>query len=206
VTSANRRRHHKESDYEDTSMAAELVADARTCLVLTFLLGMTWSVGYLIRGQMARYAAFAFVVANGCVGIFTFLHTVVLNQSLFGELMVRLGFNKGQYMFTPGGAGSRVRRVAKLDREATLKSQTKKKPVKVQAGQEYTDEVAHRSASLTSSDSTSLDSTSTPPDLGASITTVTMAPIVHNYQIIKRPVRRLASAPAKVEDRRHSHW
>jgi len=178
VTSANRRRHTEE-DEEESALLDEFLADAQTCLVLTFLLGITWSIGYLIRGEMARYAAFVFVLANGCVGIFTFLHTIVLNESMLGELMVRLGLRKGQYVFTPGVSSRRVR---KFNREkSTFKEEkTKKKATKKQ---EYKETL--RSTSLTGSDSTSVDTSSTPAEdsmtlqssVTASHTTVSTAAI-----------------------------
>ncbi len=63
----------------------------KSCLILTFLLGVTWSVGFAIHGEFAVYTAYAFVALNSSVGLFLFLHTIFLNENIAGEFKARLG-------------------------------------------------------------------------------------------------------------------
>ncbi len=81
----------------------------KSCLILTFLLGVTWSVGFAIHGEFAVYAAYAFVALNGSVGLFLFLHTVLLNESIAGEFKARLGLiARGEFRLELGGDRSRA--------------------------------------------------------------------------------------------------
>jgi len=191
VTAITRRRHRSD-DSEDASVTRELLADARTCLVLTFLLGITWSVGYLIRGEMAKYAGFAFVAANGGAGIFTLMHAVVLNESVRGEVLVRLGLQKGKYIFTPGKGSRMVKRSNMGEKKAYLRRRSTK-PTVPQERSEY-EMNEDRNASRANSDTTSLDTSSL-----SAVATIDASP-----QSPKIPLRRFTSMPVQVTDRRHS--
>ncbi len=82
-----------------------MAANAKSCVILTFLLGLTWSVGFGVKGELAQYAAYAFVALNGSVGLFLLLHTVLLNESVAGELAARLGIARGRFRLAAGGDG-----------------------------------------------------------------------------------------------------
>ncbi len=113
------------------STADEVFANAKSCLILTFLLGLTWSLGFFITGPLAVYAAYAFVALNGSVGFFLFLHTVLLNESLAGEMKSRLGLSsRGTFRMTfSGGRSKMVRRESSYVRSSAAKGGGRRRKV-----------------------------------------------------------------------------
>ena len=62
----------------------------RGFIILNFLLGTTWAIGFFINGPMAKYMVYVFVLLNGSVGVFIFIHTVILNANLLDEVKIKL--------------------------------------------------------------------------------------------------------------------
>ncbi len=134
------------------TLLEDIRADAKSSIILTFLLGVTWSIGFLIRGNVALYAAYAFVALNGSVGIFIFLHTVLLNDSVYSEMMVRLGLRrKTEFGLTLGGDRSMAFRPSK-------QSQSEKRQVRRRKKPEYVRKVSSGSLPDTSSTASSTSS------------------------------------------------
>lgn len=83
---------------------AEVKGHLKSWTILTFLLGITWASGLLINRVTALYGAYIFVALNGSLGIFTFVHSILLNQSVLGELKIRLGIlDKNEFNLNLGG-------------------------------------------------------------------------------------------------------
>ncbi|XP_059089883.1 latrophilin-like protein LAT-2 [Tigriopus californicus] len=95
---------------------AEVKGHLKSWTILTFLLGITWASGLLINKVTAKYGAYIFVALNGSLGIFTFIHSILLNPSVLGELKIRLGIlDKNEFNLNLGG-----------DRANALKQYTRK--------------------------------------------------------------------------------
>ena len=96
VAKAQKRSNRTEGD--------KIKANLKSFIILTFLLGITWSFGFLINGSLAGVFAFVFVVLNGSIGVFIFVHSVLLNESIMAELKVRLRLKqRGTFAFNFGG-------------------------------------------------------------------------------------------------------
>ena len=118
---------------------AELAAHARSCLILSFLLGLTWSVGFLIAGPLAVYAAYLFVLLNGSLGAFLFVHTVVLNENVAGELRMRLlrrWWTRSEFKATKSGGLSSSS--AKEEEEARRRRRRKERELASKTLSSYT--------------------------------------------------------------------
>ena len=84
----------------------------KSFVILTFLLGVTWSFGFLMVGNLAQVFAFVFVALNGCIGIFILIHAVLFNTALKEEMKIRLKLKeRGDFGFNFGGfRGDAVRK------------------------------------------------------------------------------------------------
>ena len=72
-------------DAKRVSAYARIKGMIRSCLILTFLLGITWIFGFLQMwgGKTAtRIFSFIFVILNCSTGIFIFIYTVILDAKM----------------------------------------------------------------------------------------------------------------------------
>lgn len=98
---ASRRQHD--------SKLAEYKSMMKTWITLSFLLGITWAFGFLINGKQAEFMAYIFIVLNGSNGIFIFVNTVLMNESVMAEVKIRIGCLKKQDVgFTYSGYRSQA--------------------------------------------------------------------------------------------------
>jgi hypothetical protein len=77
----------------------------KTWLILNFLLGITWSTGFLmIDRSTVQYTIYIFVVLNGSTGIFIFVYSILYNKLVMTEIKIRLKLvDKGEFAVTYGG-------------------------------------------------------------------------------------------------------
>ena len=67
-----------------------VVSQLKTWVLLSFLLGLTWTSGLLIQKGTEEFS-YVFVILNCSSGIILFIHTVLMNDIVMLELKIRLG-------------------------------------------------------------------------------------------------------------------
>ena len=115
--------------FADQGRVALIQGNLKSLLILTFLLGVTWSAGFLIRDGLVPYSAYLFVALNGSVGIFIFIHTVLLNETVMAEVKLRFNLiDRENYSINHGGDRSRAlrRTMAAAEKSVTVTSSFKK--------------------------------------------------------------------------------
>lgn len=93
----------------NNSITDKIIGQVKTWIILSFLLGLTWILGYAIQDG-SEGVAFLFVLLNGSSGIFIFIHSVILNEVVMAELKIKLGIDKDGKLAIDN-SGSRLKAV-----------------------------------------------------------------------------------------------
>ena len=76
----------------NTSNTVKVFGQMKTWIILCFLLGQTWAFGFLIQEGTEGFA-YVFIILNGSSGIFLFIHTILMNETILLEVKIFLGLH-----------------------------------------------------------------------------------------------------------------
>jgi len=97
------------------------MSQMRSWVTLSFLLGITWVLGFFIQ-EGSEWVAYFFVLINGSSGIFIFMHSVIKNQIVMTELKIRFGFGKNEKLaINKGGRLAAVKSMKRDERPKVRK-------------------------------------------------------------------------------------
>ena len=76
----------------NASNTVKVFGQMKTWIILCFLLGQTWAFGFLIQEGTEGFA-YVFIILNGSSGIFLFIHTILMNETIMLEVKTFLGLH-----------------------------------------------------------------------------------------------------------------